>query len=134
MPRPKPLAVSPYGCRRYPRNDRQCIEALHDRIDVIVQALAFNPRFLDELLLRIEENVRPEEVAPREIIFTEHEIDRMVEEIREVAVPHDVRRRLLDETAGELAAATTVQKYIHLRFGDATHGRIRAGENQSASG
>jgi MoxR-like ATPase len=86
----------------------QVIEALRDRIDVIVQALAFNPRFLDDLLLRIEENVRPEEVAPREIIFTEQEVDRIGEEIRAVAVPEEVRRRLeffasqfeLLETAG----------------------------------
>ena len=86
----------------------QVIEALRDRIDVIVQALAFNPRFLDDLLLRIEEEARPEELAPREIIFTEQEIDRMGREIREVAVPDDVRRRLeffcsqfeLFETAG----------------------------------
>lgn len=88
----------------------QVIEALRDRIDVIVQALAFNPRFLDELLLRIEENVRPEEVAPREIIFTEEEIDRMVGEIREVAVPHDVRRRLeFFASQFELAEAAGVQ-------------------------
>lgn len=88
----------------------QVIEALRDRIDVIVQALAFNPRFLDELLLRIEENVRPEEVAPREVIFTEQEIDRMVEEIREVAVPHDVRRRLeFFASQFELAEAAGVQ-------------------------
>ncbi|MDR2209508.1 MAG: MoxR family ATPase [Azoarcus sp.] len=72
----------------------QVIEALRDRIDVIVQALAFNPRFLDDLLLRIEENVRPEEVAPREIIFTETEVDRIGEEVRAVAVPDAVRRRL----------------------------------------
>lgn len=72
----------------------QVIEALRDRIDVIVQALAFNPRFLNDLLLRIEEDIRPEEVAPREIIFTEEEIDRMGAEIREVVVPEDVRRRL----------------------------------------
>lgn len=72
----------------------EVIEALRDRIDVIVQALAFNPRFLNDLLLRIEEDVRPEEVAPREIIFTEEEIDRMNAEIREVVVPDEVRRRL----------------------------------------
>jgi len=72
----------------------QVIEALRDRIDVIVQALAFNPRFLNDLLLRIEEDVSPEEVAPREIIFTEEEVDRMGAEIRKVAVPDEVRRRL----------------------------------------
>jgi len=86
----------------------QVVEALRDRIDVVVQALAFNPRFLDELLLRIEENIRPEEVVPRDIIFAEAEVDRLGEEIRAVDVPQDVRRRVeffasqfeLMETAG----------------------------------
>lgn len=72
----------------------QVIEALRDRIDVIVQALAFNPRFLRDLLSRIEENIRPEEVVPRQIVFTESEVDRMQEEIRAVAIPDEVRRRL----------------------------------------
>jgi MoxR-like ATPase len=72
----------------------QVIEALRDRIDVVVQALGFNPRFLGDLLTRIEENVRPEEVVPRQIIFDEGELDRMVEEIRAVELPAPVRRRL----------------------------------------
>ncbi len=72
----------------------QVIDALRDRIDVVVQALAFNPRFLNDLLVRIEENIKPEEVVPPEIIFTEAEIDRMGKEIRAVAVPPEVRRRL----------------------------------------
>lgn len=86
----------------------QVIEALRDRIDVIVQALAFNTRFLGDLLLRIEENLRPEELVPREIIFKQEEIDRLGEEIRQVEVPEAVRRRIeyfgsqfeLCETAG----------------------------------
>ena len=56
----------------------QVIEALRDRIDIVVQALSFNPRFLADLLVRIEENIRPEEVVPRQIVFTEAEVDRMV--------------------------------------------------------
>jgi MoxR-like ATPase len=72
----------------------QVIDALRDRIDVIVQALAFNPRFLHELLVRIEENVRPEDVVPRQIIFTEAEVDRLQEEIRAITIPEEVRRRL----------------------------------------
>src|SRR5262245_19963567 len=72
----------------------QVIEALRDRIDVIVQALAFNPRFLADLLTRIEENVRPEEVVPRQVVFSEGEVDRLQQEIREVALTDDVRRRL----------------------------------------
>ncbi len=72
----------------------QVIEALRDRIDVVVQALAFNPRFLGDLLGRIEEGVRPEEVMPRQIVFSEEEIDRMQDEIRAVEIPAPVRRRL----------------------------------------
>jgi len=72
----------------------QVIEALRDRIDVVVQALAFNPRFLGDLLTRIEENIRPEEVVPRQVIFTEAEVDRLQEEIRAVVVPGEVLRRL----------------------------------------
>jgi len=72
----------------------QVIEALRDRIDVVVPALAFNPRFLGQLLSRIEQNLRPEELVPREIVFSEAEIDRLGEEIRAVELPAPVRRRL----------------------------------------
>src|SRR5689334_951966 len=72
----------------------QVIEALRDRIDVIVQALAFNPRFLHELILRVEENVRPEEVVPRQIVFDDAEMDRMEDEVRAVGLSGPVRRRL----------------------------------------
>ncbi|GAA5482175.1 AAA family ATPase [Haloferula sargassicola] len=72
----------------------QVIEALRDRIDVIVPALAFNPRFLGTLLERIEENIRPEELVPPEIVFSEAEIDSLQKLIRAVQVPRDVRRRL----------------------------------------
>lgn len=72
----------------------QVIEALRDRIDVIVQALSFNPRFLDDLLVRIEENVRPEDVVPREIVFDEGEIARVVQTVRAVPIPAEVRRRV----------------------------------------
>lgn len=86
----------------------EVIEALRDRIDVVVQALAFNPRFLNDLLVRVEENLRPEELVPREIVFTDAEVDGMGEAIRAVAVPEQVRRRIeffasqfeLCETAG----------------------------------
>jgi MoxR-like ATPase len=70
------------------------IEALRDRIDVVVKAPHFNARFLGELLSRIEAGVRPEEVVPRAIVFTEAEIERMGEEILAVPVPKALRRRL----------------------------------------
>ena len=72
----------------------QVIEALRDRIDVIVQALSFNPRFLGQLLTRIEEGIRPEEAMPREIVFSEAQIDRMGATIRDVQLSAEVRRRI----------------------------------------
>jgi MoxR-like ATPase len=71
----------------------QVIEALRDRIDVVVKALAFNSRFLKELLSRIEEGVAPEHVVPKQIIFSEAEMDRLKEEVRAVALPRELRRR-----------------------------------------
>ncbi|GGB83632.1 AAA family ATPase [Pseudoduganella buxea] len=72
----------------------QVIDALRDRIDVVVQALAFNPRFLGDLLVRLEENLRPEELVPPEIVFTATELDALDEQVRAVAIPVPVRRRL----------------------------------------
>ena len=70
------------------------IEALRDRIDVVVQALAFNTRFLGDLLSRVEAGVRPEAVVPRQIVFTEAEVDRMQREVTGVELPAPVVRRL----------------------------------------
>ncbi len=49
---------------------------------------------MHEVLLRLEENIRPEEVVPRQIIFSEAEIDRLGEEMRAVKMPGEVRRRI----------------------------------------
>jgi MoxR-like ATPase len=72
----------------------QVIEALRDRIDIVVMALHFNTRFLNDLLVRIESDTRPEEVVPAQIIFSEAEQSRMLKEILRVALPHALRRRL----------------------------------------
>ena len=70
------------------------IEALRDRIDVVVKALHFSPRFLGDLLARVEARVRPEEVVPPEVVFTEDELDAILKAILAVRVPEPVRRRL----------------------------------------
>lgn len=72
----------------------QVIEALRDRIDIVVKALHFNSRFLGELLERIENGIRPEEVVPSEVIFSPEEGDRLQKEIRTIPVPSTVLRRL----------------------------------------
>lgn len=70
----------------------QVIEALRDRIDIVVKTLHFNSRFLQELITRIEDNVHPEEVVPEQIIFTEQEMDHMYQAIMQIRIPPPVRR------------------------------------------
>lgn len=72
----------------------QVIEALRDRIDIVVKALHFNTRFMGELLQRLEAGIRPDELVPAEVIFSEAEIDRMNQAIREVALAREVQRRI----------------------------------------
>jgi MoxR-like ATPase len=72
----------------------QVIEALKDRIDIVVKALNFNPRFLGDLQSRVEERYKPEEIVPKDVVFSEGELDAAYAEILSVPVPRPVRRRL----------------------------------------
>lgn len=72
----------------------QVIEALRDRIDVVVKALHFNSRFLGDLLARLEAGIRPEEIVPAQIIFNEAEGNLLHTEIRKVQMPAPLLRRL----------------------------------------
>ena len=72
----------------------QVIEALRDRIDVVVRALHFNTRFFGEMLTRIEEGIRPEEVVPPKLIFSPKQSERLYREVMAVEVPTPLRRRL----------------------------------------
>ena len=93
----------------------QVIEALRDRIDVVVRALHFNTRFIKDLLTRIEAGIKPEEMIPGEIIFSEKEIDLIYSTILEIEIPESLMRRIeffasqfeLFEPAGEQAEYKT---------------------------
>lgn len=72
----------------------QVIEALRDRIDIVVKTLHFSSRFLGELMVRIENEIKPEEVVPAEIIFTEDEMDQLYADVLKITVPEPIRRRI----------------------------------------
>ncbi|MBI4952998.1 MAG: AAA family ATPase [Myxococcales bacterium] len=72
----------------------QVIEALRDRIDVVVKALHFNTRFLGALLERIEEGVKPEDAVPEEIVFSPAELDRIEREVRAIPLATGLQKRI----------------------------------------
>jgi len=72
----------------------QVIEALKDRIDVTVRALTFNPWFVDKLLERVEQDIGPEELMPKAIVFTEKQLDDIYKEILAVSLSPPVISRL----------------------------------------
>ncbi|MBN2150523.1 MAG: AAA family ATPase [Candidatus Lokiarchaeota archaeon] len=92
----------------------QVIEALKDRLDIVVIALNFNSFFLDDLLYRVETGQKPENLVPRDIVFTPEELDRAFKDIMSIPIPKPVLRRLEFFTAQfdfcDLAADTLEYK------------------------
>ncbi|MHA1386178.1 MAG: ATPase [Candidatus Helarchaeota archaeon] len=72
----------------------QVIEALKDRIDIVVKTMNFNSRFMNQLLSRIEDNIKIEDIIPKDIIFTQEELDQAFEDMLEIKIPKPVLRRL----------------------------------------
>ena len=72
----------------------QVVDALRDRIDVVVKALSFNSRFLGDLVDRIEQRRRPEANVPPGIVFTQQEHDDLHAGVLAITLPHAVRRRV----------------------------------------
>src|SRR6185436_11507543 len=72
----------------------QVIEALRDRIDVVVRAVPFNSGFIEPLLRRIEADRQPEEMVPSEIIFTPSELEAIYNAILAIEIPAPVMDRI----------------------------------------
>jgi MoxR-like ATPase len=70
------------------------IEALKDRIDIVVRCTPFNGHYLDALVARVTEARRPLEHVPQDIVFTPAELDQAEHEIRGVSLPAAVREAL----------------------------------------
>ncbi|MCA8989098.1 MAG: AAA family ATPase, partial [Planctomycetaceae bacterium] len=66
------------------------IEALQDRIDVVVRCAPFHSQFLDRLARRITNNDSPDQHVPGDIIFSPVELDEADQEIRAIELPDDV--------------------------------------------
>lgn len=77
------------------------IEALRDRVDVVVRCTPFHTQHLGVLAERIASARAAEDLIPSEIVFTAEELDRAAAEVREIAVPPEVLD-LLGFFAGQL--------------------------------
>jgi MoxR-like ATPase len=72
----------------------QVIEALKDRIDVVVRAVPFSSGFLEVLLRRLERDKTPEELVPRDVVFSAGEMERIYRSVLAVELPEEARERL----------------------------------------
>ena len=72
----------------------EVIDALEDRLDVVVRAVPFNSHFVDTLIERIEADTSPEELVPSEIIFSDSELDEIYDAILAVEIPDDALDRV----------------------------------------
>lgn len=66
------------------------IEALKDRIDLVVRCSPFHSQHLSVLAQRVTTARSAEELVPGDIVFSPEELDRADEEIRAVEVPPDL--------------------------------------------
>jgi MoxR-like ATPase len=96
------------------------IEALRDRIDVVVRCTPFHLRFLDTLAGRVAGGSSPEEFVPSELVCTPEELDAADREVRATPVPPPVRE-LLGFLLGQLDFCLRASDRLELRNKDTLH-------------
>jgi MoxR-like ATPase len=90
------------------------IEALKDRIDVVVRSLPFNSHHLDALEKRVADGTVAGSYVPADIVFTDGELVQLEHDVRAVPVPRAVQE-CLGFFAGQLefcARASDVLEYM----------------------
>lgn len=66
------------------------IEALKDRIDIVIRAVPFYSNFLKELLSRLELNQDLDRMVPPGLVFSSAELEHIYDKILKVRVPEEV--------------------------------------------
>jgi len=96
------------------------IEALKDRIDIVVRCTPFNSHFLDTLLDRVRSARRPLECVPDDVVFTPAELQQLEEEIRALPLP-DAVRDALGFFAGQLEFCRRASDRLEFMTKDTLH-------------
>jgi len=96
------------------------IEALKDRIDVVVRCAPFNSRHVHHLAARVADGRSPEAMIPDDVVFSSEELDQVEREIRAVDVPAEVLD-VLGFFAGQLDFCRRASDTLELRNKDTLH-------------
>lgn len=96
------------------------IEALKDRIDVVVRCAPYNSRHVGDLAARVADARSPEAMIPDDIVFSREELDQIEREIRAVPVPAEVED-VLGFFAGQLDFCRRASDTLELRNKDTLH-------------
>jgi MoxR-like ATPase len=96
------------------------IEALKDRIDLVVRCTPFHAHFLDRLADRVAEGRSPEEFIPADLVCTSQELDAVDAEVRAVPVPAEVRD-VLGFLLGQLDFCRRASDRLEYRNKDTLH-------------
>jgi MoxR-like ATPase len=96
------------------------IEALRDRIDLVVRCTPFHPRFLDTLAERVAGARAPEEFVPADLVCSAVELDEADRAVRAVPLPGPVRE-LLGFLLGQLDFCLRASDRLELRTKDTLH-------------
>jgi hypothetical protein len=96
------------------------IEALKDRIDIVVRCTPFHARFLDTLLSRIEQCKRAEDFIPRDLLFTEEELEEIAQGVRAVKISLELQE-LVGFCLGQLDFCRRASKRLEYMNKDTLH-------------
>jgi MoxR-like ATPase len=96
------------------------IEALRDRIDIVVRCTPFHPRFLDTLAERVAGDTSPEQFVAEDLVCTSDDLDEADRAVRSLPVPDSVRE-LLGFLLGQLDFCLRASDRLELRNKDTLH-------------
>jgi MoxR-like ATPase len=96
------------------------IEALKDRIDLVVRSTPFHPDFLDHLARRLAADSAPEDLVPADLLCTPEELDEADCEVRAVVIPAQVRD-VLGFLLGQLDFCRRASDRLEYRNKDTLH-------------
>jgi MoxR-like ATPase len=96
------------------------IEALKDRIDIVVRCTPFHAHFLDRLAERVADGRSPEEFVPGDLVCAPEELDEADVTVRAIPVPADVRD-VLGFLLGQLDFCRRASDRLEYRNKDTLH-------------